>query len=255
MVKINALSAIKIPVLVISLAAGLTASLGAQEPAEASIAPGPFGEKSQLLAPPQALPSGGPSGAQSGRPLNERSKELSGSVGRTPAASPTVELGCADLRRNALRMSVHASNLANRETTRTPDGTAYKRLEVICKAAGGAFCNVESIDDTKLQHSPGHPDADASGFVKMPIINAGAESAGLNTAAGELKMLATRGICGARGIQDGLMTVVKYEPGFEVMMDTMTFTADGRVARWSRTTRDGKTQNLSFKDDGTPVGL
>jgi flagellar basal-body rod protein FlgC len=205
--------------------------------AHAAIAPGPFGAKSQLLASPAVRPEAAPT-----------------AIATTPQ-KPTLDLGCADLRRNALRMFVHVSNLMNRNTTRTPQGGAYKRLEVVCKAAGGAFCNVESVADTKLQYSPGHPDADTNGYVAMPAINPGSESAGLNLAAGEMKVLAMKGICGAKGIQDGAMTIVKYDSDFDVMMDTMTFTADGRMTRWSRTTRDGHTQNLSFKDDGTPVGL
>lgn len=188
-------------------------------------------------------------------PFGEKSLLLKSETPVTSEKAAPIQFGCADLRRTALRMSTHASNLMNRETTRTPSGGPYKRLEVVCRAAGGAFCNVESMDEARLELKPGHPDADAKGYVKMPAINLGAESAGLNTAASELKLLATRGTCGTKTIQDGLMTVVRYDSGFDVMMDTMTFTADGRIARWSRTTRDGRTQNFTFKDDGSPVGL
>ncbi|CAN5635796.1 hypothetical protein BH10BDE1_BH10BDE1_10800 [soil metagenome] len=224
------------------LAAGAVAGLVAMPSAFAAIAPGPFGASSKLLNAPIDRPAASRSAAAV---IN----------GSTAPTKPTLELGCADLRRNALRMSAHASNLMNRETTRTPQGGAYKRLEVICKAAGGAFCNVETATDTVRRYLPGHPDADPTGYVTFPSINAGSESAGLNLAASELKVLAKQGICGAKGIEDGQMMIVKYDSDFDVMMDTMTFTADGRVARWSRTTRDGRTQNLTFKDDGTPVGI
>lgn len=223
----------------IALSVFVSGSLAAPAQVFAAIAPGPFGDKSQLMKSSVVSPVTPPLSALSS----------------TAPSKPTLELGCSDLRRNALRMSAHASNLMNRETTRTPQGGAYKRLEVVCKAIGGAFCNVESIDDTKVQYSPGHPDADANGYVKVPVINAGSEAAGLNLAANELKVLANRGVCGAKGIQDGSMTVVKYDADFDVMMDTMTFTPEGRISRWSRTTRNGHTQNLSFKEDGTPIGL
>ncbi len=202
------------------------------QPAFGAVPAGPFGQKSQLLNPIAA-------------PAATENKSQTGSL----------QFGCADLRRAALRMSAHASNLMNRETTRTPAGGPYKRLEVVCRAGGGAFCNIESMDETRNELKPGHPDADEKGYVKMPAVNLGSESAGLNTAASELKILANRGTCGTKALQDGLLTVVRYDSGFEVMMDTMAFTADGRMTRWSRTTRDGRTQNFSFKDDGTPVGL
>lgn len=206
--------------------------LVAPEAALGAVPAGPFGDKSQLLNPAAA-------------PATADNK----------SQTSTIQFGCADLRRAALRMSAHASNLVNRETTRTPAGGPYKRLEVVCRAGGGAFCNVESMDETRSELKPGHPDADEKGYVKMPAISLGSESAGLNTAASELKILANRGTCGTKALQDGLLTVVRYDSGFDVMMDTMTFTADGRMTRWSRTTRDGRTQNFSFKDDGTPVGL
>ncbi len=199
------------------------------EVAMAAIQPGPFGAKTKLL---QAEPEANPS---------------------TTALAP--RFNCADLRRVAMRMSTHASNLANRMTTRSAGGGPYKRLEVVCKSGAGAFCNVEAMNETKNEMIPGHPDADANGIVKMPAINAGSESAGLNTAAVELKLMAAQGICGAKAIEQGPMMIVKYDSDFDVMMDTMTFTADGRMSRWSRTTRNGRTQNLSFKEDGTPVGL
>lgn len=169
------------------------------------------------------------------------------------AAKP--QFNCADMRRAAMQMSTHASNLANRSTTRTSSGGPYKRLEVVCKSGAGAFCNIEAVNESKNELIPGHPDADANGIVKMPAINAGSESAGLNTAAIELKLMASQGVCGAKSIEQGQMMIVKYNSDFDVRMDTMTFSNDGRMARWSRTTRDGRTQNLSFKDDGTPVGL
>ena len=204
--------------------------------AKAAIPPGPFGPQSKLL-----------------QPSNTGATSQATTVTVPTAAAP--QFTCADMRRVAMRMSTHASNLANRTTTRTPAGGPYKRLEVICKAGAGAFCNVEAMDESKSELMPGHPDADATGMVRMPAINAGSESAGLNTSAIELKLMAAQGVCGTKAIEQGPLMIVKYNSDFDVMMDTMTFSTDGRMARWSRTTRDGRTQNLSFKEDGTPVGL
>lgn len=208
-----------------------------------SPAVGPFGAKSQLLSPkPPAA--------------TVPARTMSGSGATSGAISGLVAgFGCGDLRRIALRLSTHASNLANRNTTRTPAGGPYKQLEVVCKAAGGAFCNIEANGRTRTVQQPGHPDADQYGNVQYPDINVGSESAGLNMAAAELKMLAKEGVCGTAVIEQEALMIVKYNPDFDVRMDTISFTSDGRMARWSRTTREGRTQNLSFADDGTPVGL
>jgi flagellar basal-body rod protein FlgC len=85
------------------------------------------------------------------------------------------------------RMNAIASNIANAETTRTEDGTPYKRKIVSMKAGfqdglaqfisdlglPATLETVEQNDETpfKLIHDPGHPDADANGYVKMPNVN------------------------------------------------------------------------------------
>ena len=214
----------------------------------AAIAPGPFGNKSNLLTTP-ASPLASPAAAPA------TANPAASAASLPTAKTNSLAFTCADLRRTALKMSAHASNLANRMTSRTAEGGPYKRMEVVCRAAGGAFCDIEKTEGERVQYQPGHPDADINGNVKFPDINLGSESAGLNSAASELKVMASQGACGTKAIEQGLLTVVKYQPDFEVMMDTMTFGTDGRIARWSRTTREGKTQNFSFKEDGTPVGL
>lgn len=212
--------------------------------------PGPFGAKGTLLSP-TTTPSTTPA---TSTPAN--AAPVPGITGGAPLPrAPIASFNCADMRRAALNMSAHTSNLLNRMTTRTADGGPYKRLEVVCKAAGNAFCDIQKMDDERTELQPKSPDADANGYVKLPVINIGTESAGLIAAANELKVIASQGVCGAKAIEQGSLTIVKYDPDFEVMMDTMTFTSDGRLSRWSRTTRDGKTQNLTFKEDGTPVTL
>jgi flagellar basal-body rod protein FlgC len=90
------------------------------------------------------------------------------------------------------RAEITASNLANAETTRTPQGGPYQRQHVVFAAErpfGMAFgqqlatmvdfsargVNVEGvIPDTALpirRFEPGHPDADADGYVSSPAIN------------------------------------------------------------------------------------
>ena len=90
-----------------------------------------------------------------------------------------------------LRMDVVSSNLANAETTRTPDGGPYRRKDAIFTSApeNSAFAAVfqtemgtgvngvevsEVVEDTQepdKRYLPGHPDADKDGYVAFPRIN------------------------------------------------------------------------------------
>lgn len=84
------------------------------------------------------------------------------------------------------KMDVITSNLANVETTRTPEGGPYKRKTVVLAAepmrdAFGATLNaavravkIDSIAEdgtVKMLYDPAHPDADAKGYVAKPNVN------------------------------------------------------------------------------------
>jgi flagellar basal-body rod protein FlgC len=90
------------------------------------------------------------------------------------------------------RAEVTASNLANAETTRTPEGGPYQRKNVMFAAArpfGLPFgqqlatmvdFSARGVEVTAVvpdqtppirRFEPGHPDADADGYVAMPAIN------------------------------------------------------------------------------------
>jgi flagellar basal-body rod protein FlgC len=82
-------------------------------------------------------------------------------------------------------------NLANSETTRTPEGGPYRRKDVVFSPEdqpggfaeafrselGGSGMGVrvdEVIEDTRppeMRYVPGHPDANAEGYVAFPRIN------------------------------------------------------------------------------------
>ncbi len=90
-----------------------------------------------------------------------------------------------------LRMEVIASNVANAYSTRTPEGGPYRRQQVVFAAAMNdamgieghptAFRGVEVVsvqpDGSELPqvYQPGHPDADANGFVTMPNVKPAVE--------------------------------------------------------------------------------
>jgi flagellar basal-body rod protein FlgC len=90
------------------------------------------------------------------------------------------------------RAEVTASNMANAETTRTPGGGPYKKQLVVFgteRPGRGKFAltlsrfgdlhargvKVEQVVQDKApavrRYEPGHPDADADGYVSFPDIN------------------------------------------------------------------------------------
>jgi flagellar basal-body rod protein FlgC len=84
-----------------------------------------------------------------------------------------------------LRMDVTAENLANAQSTRGANGSGpYKRKEVVLEQAGSSFADslqaargvrvagiVEDPSPPRRVYDPGHPDADAQGYVTMPNVN------------------------------------------------------------------------------------
>ena len=113
-----------------------------------------------------------------------------------------MEVSASGLHAERTRLNVAASNLANAQTTRGADGGPYKRRDVLLasqaagagvaggKAGGpptGVFSvNVQGIkDDAKpprLEYDPGHPDANADGYVAYPNVNAVEEMVDMITA-------------------------------------------------------------------------
>lgn len=102
-----------------------------------------------------------------------------------------IDIAASGLSAQRLRMDVTAENLANAQTTRGDEGGAYRRKSVVLQESGGSFggalagaigasdspAGVEAVaivpDTTPLRrvYDPGHPDADADGFVQMPNVN------------------------------------------------------------------------------------
>jgi flagellar basal-body rod protein FlgC len=90
-----------------------------------------------------------------------------------------------------VRMNAISSNIANVNTTRTPEGGAYRRKDVLFEAMPEARNfgqvltdqidrNISRVQVTdvlpdqrgpRLVHDPDHPDANADGYVAYPNIN------------------------------------------------------------------------------------
>ncbi len=103
--------------------------------------------------------------------------------------------GCSAER---LRMEIVANNIANANSTRTPDGGPFRRQDVVFAAildghlhgnqAAGRSGGVRVVDvindmsELPRVYNPGHPDADATGFVTMPNVQLPNEMVNLITA-------------------------------------------------------------------------
>ncbi len=101
-----------------------------------------------------------------------------------------LEVSGSALAAERWRAEVVSANMANAETTRTPQGGAYRRQLVVFRARPtprfplllaamhqspqeGVRVDRVVADATPMprRYEPGHPDADASGYVTYPNVN------------------------------------------------------------------------------------
>jgi len=111
----------------------------------------------------------------------------------------SVEISASGLRAQSLRMRVIAENLANAQSVATtPDGDPYRRRVVTFEPVldtpkprvggteSGPGVRVRGIttDNSAFQrvYQPGHPAADAQGYVSMPNVNTLIETADMRAA-------------------------------------------------------------------------
>jgi flagellar basal-body rod protein FlgC len=97
------------------------------------------------------------------------------------------------------RAALLVENIANSETTRTAEGGPYRRKDAVFSTTpvGSEFASelesqlqtgvrVSSISvdqrDPEKQYAPGHPDADADGYVSTPRVNPAEDMVDLVTA-------------------------------------------------------------------------
>ena len=101
-----------------------------------------------------------------------------------------LSIGASGMAAQRARAEAMVENLANAETTRTPEGGPYRRKDVVLESTtvGEPFSSVfrselgspggvavsEIITDTRdpeRRYLPGHPDADSDGYVAFPRTN------------------------------------------------------------------------------------
>jgi flagellar basal-body rod protein FlgC len=103
----------------------------------------------------------------------------------------SMQVSATGLAAQRTRLNVASSNLANAETTSGADGGPYKRRDVALASqpAAGGIAGAQAsgadpgvfevkvdgiVEDTappRLEYDPGHPDANADGYVAYPNVN------------------------------------------------------------------------------------
>lgn len=103
-----------------------------------------------------------------------------------------INVGASGLTAQRLRMDIISQNIANANTTRTADGTPYRRKDVVFEQRENSFPSILSdmtdnggsvgegvraakiVEDNspfRKVYEPGHPDADKDGYVNMPNVD------------------------------------------------------------------------------------
>jgi flagellar basal-body rod protein FlgC len=136
----------------------------------------------------------------------------------------TLSVSASGMSAQRYRTELLAQNIANSETTRTPEGGPYRRQDAVFVSAGveqpfgsvfsaalregleGVKVDEVLLDDKEpiLRYLPGHPDANAEGYVAFPnfspieeMVDLMAASRTFNanvTAAGTVKDMISRSI-------------------------------------------------------------
>ena len=87
-------------------------------------------------------------------------------------------IAASALRAQQGRMRIIAENLANADSTsKTPGGDPYRRQAPVFepfKVAGGQGVRMSKVEqdqtEFRQEYDPGHPSADAKGYVKLPNV-------------------------------------------------------------------------------------
>jgi flagellar basal-body rod protein FlgC len=143
----------------------------------------------------------------------------------------TLEVSGSALSAERQRAEVVAANMANADTTRTPEGGPYRRKQVVFSSSpvnsfrmllvnsGGENANlgtasvrlskvVEDPAQPIMRYEPGHPDANAEGYVAYPNINPVQEMADLMDAVRAYQLNAAA-VTASKQIVTGAIDILK----------------------------------------------
>jgi len=112
----------------------------------------------------------------------------------------SMKISASALKAQRVRMNAISSNLANIETTRTPDGGPYRKREVVFQSTQQGFASTldarmrdaahgvrvshvqASSAPPRMAYDPSHPDADERGNVALPNVDLVEETADMMSA-------------------------------------------------------------------------
>ena len=103
----------------------------------------------------------------------------------------TFDIAASGLRAQTTRLNTISSNLANAETTATPEGGPYKKKSVVFQSENLPFSRhldtslaqqgkaqgvkvakiIEDTSEPQRVYDPSHPDAKEDGYVEMPNVS------------------------------------------------------------------------------------
>ena len=101
----------------------------------------------------------------------------------------SMHISSSALSAQRTRLNVISSNLANVNTTRTPEGGPYRKRQVVFQSSNESFAKhldnaskqgIQGVKVAAIQvsqaplrtvYEPGHPDADENGMVHLPNVN------------------------------------------------------------------------------------
>lgn len=101
----------------------------------------------------------------------------------------TFKISGSALKAHRIRLNTISSNLANVETTSTPEGGPYKKKSVFFETKPVGFQDhleshlrnatqgvqvtkiLEDTDPPQIIYNPSHPDANEDGYVELPNVN------------------------------------------------------------------------------------
>lgn len=101
----------------------------------------------------------------------------------------TFKVSASALKAHKIRLDTISSNIANAETTSTPEGGPYKKKSVYFQSKPLSFSEqldastrnavqgvevakiIEDPDPPRQVYKPSHPDADENGYVAMPNVS------------------------------------------------------------------------------------
>ena len=96
-----------------------------------------------------------------------------------PVAGVAQAIAASALKAQQGRMRIIAENLANaNSTSKTPGGDPYRRQAPVfepTRVAGAQGVKMSRVEpdqtEFRTEYEPGHPSADAKGYVKLPNVN------------------------------------------------------------------------------------